>query len=876
MAGLETVYAIHAFEAENDDEIAFSVGEPIIVLEKDDGYNDGWWQGRNVRGEIGLFPMNYTTTKTPDSSPSLENKIDSLEHDIYRMQLGSADKVHTSFTSHHLPTPSTSSSTKVSRDPLPRVNSFSSLDSSSLSHSTSARHLPHSTAPSKTMQQTLEITLSLPTLSHTAPEDWSMDQVAFWLSSMGFADHADNFKAQEITGDILLELTADSLKELDIKTFGKRFKIHNAICALRNHVNHQTVNHPSGNRPREHASKSNPLLATTPTLSNSSEAQRPLNDHSEVDSGRVYDEKLQTSRLASPKLMPYADDDLVSDYSTVIRNSTQTFRPTSPVYPRTYTSPGSIQSDQPSRPNYSYSVESFTSSPPVHHPIADRPTTTLIQKSTSNRNPSATASLPSAFFEQSNLPSSIPSAAKSRYSSFKKSLLMSTSRPQTVLPVASRASADYVAQRMGFSDGSVTPDMEGWLHKRSDKYKTWNKRWFVLKGPNLFYFKSPKDVRMKGIINLRGYKIVADESIYPGKYCFKVQHERERTFYFYTHHQASLKAWISALLKATISRDMEAPVMSSSTIPTVPLEVARRMKPRPPSVLLYNNNNKDGNGNGNSSNKENQAHHTSYRPTPIDTRPFSASREELSQPIMRASISDDTSRTSLHMLPQTPESGITLASQYATPEPNDVAPQEPRPAPQEYRLSVSQTSHDYFSPDEDEDLIDPHHDELLAVQRPGGLRRLTEESHLSQHWHHSWTVEDYLSWINQNISSKITDLNELRTGDILIDLLENLSGKQVRRPPTTNTTSVSMQMLDNIVAAFKFMGREGVTVDGRYTIKDVFSGNEEKMMEMLDAIKSWADTLDRPASDKKMASGGTFGEEDQGKLKALDGDTVHV
>lgn len=41
-------------------------------------------------------------------------------------------------------------------------------------------------------------------------------------------------------------------------------------------------------------------------------------------------------------------------------------------------------------------------------------------------------------------------------------------------------------------DDHVTPDMEGWLYKQGDKYKTWNKRWFVLKGSNLFYFKSPK------------------------------------------------------------------------------------------------------------------------------------------------------------------------------------------------------------------------------------------------------------------------------------------------------------------------------------------------------------------------------------------------
>jgi len=38
------VYAIHNFEAENEDEINFQVGEPITVLEKDEKYLDGWWQ----------------------------------------------------------------------------------------------------------------------------------------------------------------------------------------------------------------------------------------------------------------------------------------------------------------------------------------------------------------------------------------------------------------------------------------------------------------------------------------------------------------------------------------------------------------------------------------------------------------------------------------------------------------------------------------------------------------------------------------------------------------------------------------------------------------------------------------------------------------
>lgn len=92
---------------------------------------------------------------------------------------------------------------------------------------------------------------------------------------------------------------------------------------------------------------------------------------------------------------------------------------------------------------------------------------------------------------------------------------------------------------------------------------------------------------MKGIINLRGYRIISDETICVGHYSFKAQHEKERTFYFYADTDLSMKAWIQALMKATISRDYSAPVVSSSTIHTVSLDIARRMNPRPPSTILY-------------------------------------------------------------------------------------------------------------------------------------------------------------------------------------------------------------------------------------------------------------------------------------------------
>lgn len=70
----------------------------------------------------------------------------------------------------------------------------------------------------------------------------------------------------------------------------------------------------------------------------------------------------------------------------------------------------------------------------------------------------------------------------------RSSLMPSGNKLQNILP----ANAPSVRRSEDVSSLSETPDMEGWLYKQGDKYKTWNKRWFVLKANNLFYFKSPK------------------------------------------------------------------------------------------------------------------------------------------------------------------------------------------------------------------------------------------------------------------------------------------------------------------------------------------------------------------------------------------------
>ncbi|KAK4052151.1 hypothetical protein OIV83_002446 [Microbotryomycetes sp. JL201] len=65
----DVVYGAHPFEAENSDELSFRRGERIIVLQRDEDFGDGWYEGKNEKGEQGLFPQSYTSPEPP--SPSI-------------------------------------------------------------------------------------------------------------------------------------------------------------------------------------------------------------------------------------------------------------------------------------------------------------------------------------------------------------------------------------------------------------------------------------------------------------------------------------------------------------------------------------------------------------------------------------------------------------------------------------------------------------------------------------------------------------------------------------------------------------------------------------------------------------------------------------
>lgn len=96
---------------------------------------------------------------------------------------------------------------------------------------------------------------------------------------------------------------------------------------------------------------------------------------------------------------------------------------------------------------------------------------------------------------------------------------------------------------------ATTPpvDLEGWLNKRGEVNKSWQRRWFVLKGNLLFYFERKGDQEPLGMIILEGCTVeLAEEG---EQYCFQIifHGPNNRTYYLSTESQGNMEQWMKAL-----------------------------------------------------------------------------------------------------------------------------------------------------------------------------------------------------------------------------------------------------------------------------------------------------------------------------------------
>lgn len=70
-------------------------------------------------------------------------------------------------------------------------------------------------------------------LSSIHPNDWSNSQVSLFLDSLSLSSYSSTFGQNDITGDALILLDEDTLKELGVESVGHRLNLLGAIYRLK-------------------------------------------------------------------------------------------------------------------------------------------------------------------------------------------------------------------------------------------------------------------------------------------------------------------------------------------------------------------------------------------------------------------------------------------------------------------------------------------------------------------------------------------------------------------------------------------------------------------------------------------------------------------
>ncbi|CAL1536296.1 unnamed protein product [Lymnaea stagnalis] len=98
-----------------------------------------------------------------------------------------------------------------------------------------------------------------------------------------------------------------------------------------------------------------------------------------------------------------------------------------------------------------------------------------------------------------------------------------------------------------FANSGAPPDKEGYLHKKGELNKGFQKRWFVLKGNLLFYFEHKADREPIGVIILEGYTIELAEDTDNFTFMINFAGSGSRSYSLCAATQESMESWMKAL-----------------------------------------------------------------------------------------------------------------------------------------------------------------------------------------------------------------------------------------------------------------------------------------------------------------------------------------
>jgi hypothetical protein len=510
------------------------------------------------------------------------------------------------------------------------------------------------------------------------PHEWTVEQVVEWGRSKGWDEPSivSKFAEHEISGDVLMEMDANILKEIEITAFGKRFQVANAIKELKRSLT-QDANQSQFSTPvvdsntntmqqqqqqqqqtrnfsqpmsemsshnTEMSSNANPFGGLGAPING-----LPLNTQRTTSQQSAQDPSPSPFRAIQPDLPENSGDTYPSTFGSASGEQSggqDRFRPDSM---------GSLQGKSSFSPDNSISYSNFNqqhaSSPRRRESAGSSlksPTerTSFFAGLSGQRNrkpaPQVKGGAPPAPAEPDNM-NNKGTLSRLGFNRLKGSQGSDTANSQDLrnkisLPTGSPTfdamgdtarrhrlshlgptgapnipgfsghqrqasvgsggpgAADWHTPNEPRSPGNMAQegavmvrirpvDYEGWMRKKGERYNSWKPRYMALKGSDLVLLRDPTAPKIKGYVNMRGYKVIADETTNPGKYGFKILHETEKPHYFSSDDALAVRDWMKALMKATIGRDTTLPVISSYNNATISLKEAQRMNPppRPPS-----------------------------------------------------------------------------------------------------------------------------------------------------------------------------------------------------------------------------------------------------------------------------------------------------
>ncbi|WVQ71946.1 hypothetical protein IAR50_001488 [Cryptococcus sp. DSM 104548] len=446
------------------------------------------------------------------------------------------------------------------------------------------------------------------------PTTWTVEDVVAWAQAKGFDEGiVDKFREHEISGDILLELDANLLKELDIPAFGKRMRIAAAISELRRPSSlassHSQQLSPSGlPGPGGYGGASRGMSAppsslgyqnypgtpplSTPPLSASSGAGEEGIAYGAWSHGRK-----SSGHHTSLPVMESINENVSQQAQKQVQS------PKEPE-PRRVSQPASTA---PPSSQAASSLPTSPTTPATPATASSAHTSSTLNKRESTGSMSHKRGKPSlggegkdrlSFFGRKKpAPAGSPTTEGNANRSVSRLGFGGGNKTHQVTPavpakrvsgpstLGSAAAAGSTATGGSALQKIGTPDYAGHLKKKGERYGGWKTRYVVLKGPTLYVLKSEHADSLKDKINLHNHRVVADASAPSGSYGLRLAPNTtsEAAHFFSANEQTTVRGWMKALLKATIERDYTKPVTSSCNIPTIPLAEAQAMAPRPPS-----------------------------------------------------------------------------------------------------------------------------------------------------------------------------------------------------------------------------------------------------------------------------------------------------